>query len=114
MSESLATLTSHNKYTKNYCKFTENNIRTERYILEYLETYSLSSTWTSEERTRRLSHFAERIAKLLQDMRCKHNEQTDRSNCKEIATQTILEYRYEDSYISFKTTKAVSFDDWQE
>jgi len=112
LSESLATLNSHNKYTKNYCKMTENNIRTERFILEYLETYSMSSSWNSEERTRKLSILGEKVAALLLELRNKHPGRAERHECKEVSTQTNLDYLFEQSYISFKTPKGIYFDDW--
>lgn len=113
LTESLANLTSHNKYTKNYCKFTENNIRTEQFIMEYLETYSTSSNWTSEERTRKLTVLADRINSLLNQLRAKQPEATIIQQS-EAGTQTTLECRFEQNYLAFRTSKTVSFDDWQE
>lgn len=47
--ESLAVLRSHDKYNKNYYKVTEDNIRAEKYVMECLDTYTISSNWSVEQ-----------------------------------------------------------------
>lgn len=82
--------------------------------MEYLETYSASSSWTAEERVNKLALLADRVHRFIDDLKQRRAGPAETRIAKDTSTQTAMEHRSEESYLSFKTQKGVIFDDWQD